>query len=250
MIIIKTMDEIQQMKAAGQIVAACHKEIANMIKPGVTTLEINNYVEKFIANRGAEPYTIGYNGYEYATCAAVNDVIAHGFPSGTPLKNGDIVTIDIVAKYNGWVGDSTWSYAVGEVSAQARKLMNVTKECLYLAIRQAVVGNRIGDVTHAIQSHAESHGFSVVRDLMAHGVGRDLHVEPSYAHVGSPGKGFRLKAGMVITIEPMINEGTYRMTVDPDGWTARTADGKWSTQYEHTVAITEDEPVILTEQYN
>lgn len=248
MIVLKTMDEIEQMKAAGKIVADCHKEIAKKIKPGITTLEINDYVEALIVKKGAIPYTIGFNGYEYATCASVNDVIAHGFPNRVPLKNGDIVTIDIVAKYNGWIGDSGWTYAVGDVSAETLKLMNVTRECLYLGIKQAIVGNRIGDVTHAIQSHAESHGFSVVRDLLAHGVGRDLHEEPNYAHVGKPGKGFRLKAGMVLTIEPMINQGTYRMTIDPDGWTARTADGKWSAQYEHTVAITEDGPIILTEQ--
>ena len=248
MIILKSRDEIEQMKKAGKIVADCHREIAKMIKPGVTTMQINDYVEAFIRKRGAEPYTIGFNGYQYATCASVNDVIAHGFPNHKPLQDGDIVTIDMVARYNGWMGDSAWSYAVGEISENARMLMEVTKDCLYLGIQQVVVGNRLGDVTHAIQSHAEAHGFSVVRDLLAHGIGRDLHEEPNYAHVGKPGKGLRLKAGMVLTIEPMINEGTYRMVVDPDGWTARTADGKWSAQYEHTVAITEDGPIILTEQ--
>ncbi|MGE5703812.1 MAG: type I methionyl aminopeptidase [Clostridia bacterium] len=248
MITLKSMTQINQMKKASQIVAACHKEIARMIKPGVTTLEINDYVEKRITELGGSQYTKGYNGYQFATCASVNDVIAHGFPSKTPLKDGDIVKIDIVAKADGWVGDSCWCYAVGTISPEAKRLMKVTLECLQLAIEKAVVGNRIGDVTHAIQSHAERNGYSVVRDLLAHGIGKEVHEPPNYPHVGIPGKGFRLKEGMVFTIEPMINIGTYRMTVDPDGWTARTADGKLSAQYEHTIAITADGPLVLTAQ--
>lgn len=248
MIILKSMSEIEQMKQAGQIVATCHKELAKIIKPGITTLEINDLVEKMITELGGEQYTKGYNGYQFATCASVNDVIAHGFPNKVPLKNGDIVKIDIVAKCNGWVGDSAWCYAVGEVSEEASRLMRVTKECLYLAIEQAVVGNRLGDVMHALQTHAESNGYSVVRDLLAHGVGRELHEDPDIVHIGKPGRGHRLKEGMVFTIEPMINAGAYHMTVDEDGWTARTADGRLSAQYEHTIAITSDGPIILTEQ--
>lgn len=248
MIILKSKAEIEEMRKVSRIVAAFHKTISSMIRPGVTTLEIESFALRFLKENGAKAYTIGYNGYPYATCASVNDVIAHGFPNRTPLKEGDIVTIDIVAEKDGWIGDSAWSYAVGEVSEEARKLMRVTKECLDLGIEKAVVGNRIGDVMHAVQTHAERNGFSVVRDLLGHGVGREMHEEPNYPHVGKPGKGFRLKEGMVLTIEPMINAGKAFMTVDADGWTARTADGSLSAQYEHTIAITADGPVILTAQ--
>ncbi|WP_152397854.1 type I methionyl aminopeptidase [Paenibacillus cellulositrophicus] len=250
MITLKSKAEIEQMRKAGRIVAAFHQAIAGMIRPGVTTLDIELFAVRFLKENNARAYTVGYNGYPYATCASVNDVIAHGFPSPKPLKEGDIVTIDIVAEADGWIGDSAWSYAVGEVSEEARNLMRVTKECLYLGIEMAVVGNRIGDVMHAVQSHAERNGYSVVRDLLGHGVGREMHEEPNYPHVGKPGKGFRLKEGMVMTIEPMINAGKAFMTVDADGWTARTADGSLSAQYEHTIAITADGPIILTEQKN
>ncbi|MEJ8546403.1 type I methionyl aminopeptidase [Brevibacillus borstelensis] len=248
MIYLKTREEIEQMRQAGQIVATCHKEIAKRIRPGVTTQEINDYVEKLIRQLGGGTYLDGYNGFPAAICASVNDVIAHGFPSKKPLKNGDIVKIDIVATHNGWVGDSAWCYAVGDISDEAKRLMRVTKECLYKGIAQALPGNRIGDVMHAVQTHAEENGYSVVRDLLAHGVGKSLHEEPNYNHVGKPGKGFRLKEGMVLTIEPMINAGTHLMTIDADGWTARTLDGKLSAQYEHTIAITCDGPIVLTEQ--
>lgn len=248
MIILKSKEEIEEMKKAGGIVAAFHKAISGMIRPGVTTLDIELFAVQFLKENGARAYTIGYNGYPYATCASVNDVIAHGFPNREPLKEGDIVTIDIVAEADGWIGDSAWSYTVGEVSEEARKLMRVTKECLYLGIEKAVVGSRIGDVMHAVQTHAESNGFSVVRDLLAHGVGREMHEEPNFPHIGKPGKGFRLKEGMVFTIEPMLNAGTAMMTIDADGWTARTADGLLSAQYEHTIAITADGPIILTAQ--
>ncbi|GIO28915.1 MULTISPECIES: type I methionyl aminopeptidase [Paenibacillus] len=248
MITLKSKAEIEEMRKAGRIVAAFHQAIAGMIRPGVTTFDIESFAVRFLKENGAKAYTIGYNGYPYATCASVNDVIAHGFPNREPLKEGDIVTIDIVAEADGWVGDSAWSYAVGEVSEEARKLMRVAKECLDLGIEKAVVGNRIGDVMHAVQTHAERNGFSVVRDLLGHGVGREMHEEPNYPHVGTPGKGFRLKEGMVLTIEPMINAGKASMTVDADGWTARTADGSLSAQYEHTIAITADGPIILTAQ--
>ncbi|WP_027094067.1 type I methionyl aminopeptidase [Cohnella thermotolerans] len=246
MVTLKSPSEIEQMKPAGALVAACHREIAKMIRPGVSTWDIEELVDDMLHSAGARAYTKGYKGYKYATCASVNEVIAHGFPNRTPLKNGDLVKIDIVAQLDGWIGDSAWCYGVGELSPEAEKLMRVTKECLYIGIERAVVGNRIGDAMHAVQKHAESHGFSMVRDLAAHGVGRELHEEPNFIHVGTPGKGFRFKEGMVLTIEPMVNEGTWRMTIDADGWTARTADGKLSAQFEHTVAITSDGPIILT----
>lgn len=248
MIILKSPREIEEMRPASQIVADCHREIAKIIEPGITTLEINDMVARHIVKLGGKQFTKGYNGFPAETCASVNDVVAHGFPSRRKLEDGDIVTIDIVVEYNGWFGDSGWTYAIGQVSPVAEKLMKVTKECLYIGIEKALPGNRLGDVTSAIQAHAESNGFSVVRDLLAHGIGRSLHEEPNFEHIGIAGKGIRLKEGMALTIEPMINEGTYRITIDADEWTARTADGKLSAQYEHTVVITGDGPQILTAQ--
>jgi methionyl aminopeptidase len=248
MIILKSPREIEEMKRANQIVADCHREVAKRIEPGITTQEINDFVARHITKLGGKQFTKGYNGFPAETCASVNDVVAHGFPSNRPLENGDLLKLDIVVEADGWFGDSCWCYAVGQVSPEAEKLMRVTKECLELGIAQALPGNRLGDVTSAIQKHAEANGYSVVRDLLGHGIGRSLHEEPNYEHIGAAGKGIRLKEGMVFTIEPMINEGTFRIAIDDDGWTARTADGKWSAQYEHTIALTADGPLILTAQ--
>ncbi|MGG3283708.1 type I methionyl aminopeptidase [Paenibacillus solani] len=248
MIILKTQEQIAKMNKAGDILAECHRQIAKMIKPGVTTLEIDQFVERFLAEQGATPEQKGYHGFPFATCASVNDVICHGFPSNEPLKDGDIVTIDMVVKYDGWLADSAWSYPVGNVSEEAQHLLDVTKKALYLGIEQAVVGNRIGDISHAIQTYAESQNLSVVRHFVGHAIGETMHEEPQVPHYGPPNRGTRLKEGMVITIEPMLNIGTYQVKIDSDGWTARTADGKLSAQYEHTLAITKDGPVILTEQ--
>jgi methionyl aminopeptidase len=248
MITLKTKDEIEMMHKAGRILASCHKEIAKMIRPGVTTWEIDQFVEQYLKEHGATPEQKGYRGYEYATCASVNDVICHGFPKKEPLKDGDIVTIDMVVNLNGWLADSAWSYAVGSISEQAQKLLRVTKESLYRGIEKAVVGNRIGDISHAIQSYAESQGFSVVRDFIGHGIGQSMHEDPQVPHYGPPGRGPRIKEGMVFTIEPMLNVGSYHTRIDPDGWTARTIDESLSAQYEHTIAITAEGPIILTEQ--
>ncbi|MGM1047506.1 MAG: type I methionyl aminopeptidase [Bacillota bacterium] len=248
MIIIKTEEQIAKMNKAGQLLAECHRQIAGMVKPGITTLEIDQFVEKFLKQHGAHPEQKGYHGYPFATCASVNDVICHGFPSDVPLKDGDIVTIDMVVKLDGWLADSAWSYTVGNVSEEAQHLLDVTKKALYLGIEQAVIGNRIGDISHAIQSYAESENLSVVRNFVGHAIGQDMHEEPQVPHYGPPHRGPRLKEGMVITIEPMLNIGSYGCKIDPDGWTARTVDGKWSAQYEHTLAITKDGPLILTEQ--
>jgi len=248
MITIKTEEEIYKMKEAGKILAACHKEIANLVRPGITSLEIDQFVEKFLQQHGATPEQKGYHGYPFATCASVNDVICHGFPSKEPLKDGDIVTIDMVVNLNGWLADSAWSYAVGDISEKAQKLLDVTKESLYKGIEKAVIGNRIGDISYAIQSFVEPLGYSVVRDFTGHGIGQVMHEDPAVPHYGPAGRGPRLKEGMVITIEPMINTGKYHSKVDEDGWTARTRDGSLSAQYEHTIAITKDGPVILTDQ--
>lgn len=247
MIIMKTMEEIEKMRAAGKILAECHRQIAQMLKPGITTWEIDEFAEKFILSQGATPEQKGYHGYPYATCASVNDVICHGFPKKEPLKDGDIVTIDMVVNLNGWLADSAWSYGIGTISEQATKLLDTTKESLFRGIEQAVAGNRIGDVAHAIQVYAESNGFSVVRDFIGHGIGSEMHEAPEVPHYGPAGKGPRLKEGMVFTIEPMLNTGSHRTKVDSDGWTARTIDGGLSAQYEHTLAITPQGTIILTE---
>lgn len=248
MIVIKTSEEIAKMKKAGEVLAACHRELRTFIRAGVTTLEIDRFAEEFMKNNGATPEQKGYHGYPFATCASVNDVICHGFPSEKALVDGDIVTIDMVVNLDGWLADSAWSYAVGNVSETSQKLLDVTKESLYKGIEQAVVGNRIGDISHAIQVYAEAQGFSVVRDFIGHGIGQKMHEEPQVPHYGPPNRGTRLKAGMVLTIEPMLNTGKYHSKIDEDGWTARTVDGGLSAQYEHTLAITDEGPIILTEQ--
>ncbi|OXM83337.1 type I methionyl aminopeptidase [Paenibacillus rigui] len=246
MVILKTPQEIAKIREAGRILAKCHQAIAAMVRPGVTTLEINDFVEAFLLRQGAKQVTKGYLGFPFATCASVNDVIAHGFPNKTPLQDGDIVKIDIVCSVDGWMADSARTYTVGQASKEAKRLIQITQECLELAIPKAVIGKHIGDVMHVIQRHAENAGFSVVRDLVGHGIGRALHEDPKFQHVGTPGKGFKLKEGMVITIEPMINEGSPDMYIESDGWTARTWDGGWSAQFEHTVAITKEGPQVLT----
>lgn len=248
MIVLKSMREIERMREAGRILAACHKEIAKMIQPGITTWEIEEFVEEFLQKHGATPEQKGYKGYQYATCASVNDEICHGFPRKEPLKSGDIVTIDMVVNLNGALADSAWTYPVGEVSEETKKLLEVTKKALYLGIEQAVPGNRIGDIGHAIQTYVEGEGFSVVREFIGHGIGAVIHEKPDVPHFGLPGKGPRIKEGMVFTIEPMVNVGSYLSKMDDNGWTARTIDGKYSAQYEHTIAITKDGPLILTNQ--
>lgn len=248
MIIIKTQEEIEKMKKAGEILAGVHREIAKIIRPGISTMEIDRFVEQYLAERGAFPEQKGYHGYPYATCASVNDEICHGFPNDRIIEDGDIVSIDMVVNLDGWLADSAWSYGVGSVSEQARKLLDVTKESLYLGIERAVIGNRIGDISNAIQNYVEENGFSVVRDFVGHGIGRSMHEDPQVPHYGNPGKGARLQEGMVITIEPMVNIGTHRMKIDENKWTARTQDGKLSAQFEHTLAITKDGPLIITDQ--
>ncbi|WP_085520880.1 type I methionyl aminopeptidase [Tuberibacillus sp. Marseille-P3662] len=248
MLQLKSMNEIAKMKEAGEILAACHQAIKKKLQPGITTADIEAFTEAFLSERGATPEQKGYQGYEYATCASVNDEICHGFPRNEPLKKGDIVTIDMVVNLNGWLADSAWSYAVGTASEQAQNLLDVSKEALYKGIEQAKVGGRIGDIGHAIQTYAEGEGYSVVRDFVGHGIGPSIHEQPQVPHFGVQGKGLRLKEGMVLTIEPMINTGGWHSKLDDNGWTARTADGSLSAQYEHTVAITKDGPMILTDQ--
>lgn len=248
MITLKSQREIDMMKKAGKLLADTHKQIAKMIKPGITTWEIEEFVDRYLREHGATPEQKGYQGYQYATCASINDEICHGFPRKTPLKEGDIVTIDMVVNLNGALADSAWSYPVGKVSEQTQKLLEVTKEALYKGIEQAKPGNRIGDIGHAIQTYVEAQGFSVVRNFIGHGIGPTIHEKPEVPHYGLPHKGLRIKEGMVITIEPMVNIGSYETKMDDNGWTARTRDGSLSAQYEHTIAITKDGIVIITDQ--
>lgn len=241
-------DEIEKLKIPSAYVALMHQSLRSMMVPGTSTADIEKFVRDFAKRNGVTCAQIGYKGYPFATCAAVNDVIAHGFPNPTPLQDGDIVTIDTVFDVDGWKGDSAWTYAIGQIDECAKRLLDVTKQCLYKGIDKARVGNRTGDIGYAIQTHAEVHGFSVARDLLAHGIGRHIHEPPVFQHFGEPGTGPLLQEGMVITIEPMINEGTYDMYMDEDGWTVRTQDGKRSAQFEHTIVITDTDPLILTEQ--
>lgn len=248
MLHLKSKKEIEKMHEAGQLLATCHKEIKKRMQPGVTTAEIDEFVDSFLAEHGATPEQKGYQGYQYATCASINDEICHGFPRKTPLKKGDIVTVDMVVNLNGWLADSAWSYAVGEVSEESERLLEISNNALYKGIEQARVGNRVGDIGHAIQTYAESEGYSVVREFVGHGIGPSIHEQPQVPHFGIKGKGLRLKEGMVLTIEPMINIGEWQSKLDENGWTARTVDGTLSAQYEHTIAITKDGPQILTDQ--
>ncbi len=248
MVNIYTKKDVLGMIEAGKVLAEVHRRLRTFIKEGVTTLEIDAYVESILKEFGATAEQKGYEGFPYATCASVNDEICHGFPTEYALKDGDIVTIDMVVNLNGSLADSAWTYAVGNISEEARHLMDTTLKCLYLGIKEAKVGNRLGDIGHAIQSYAEGEGFSVVREFVGHGIGKTMHEDPQVLHYGEAGRGLRIQEGMVFTIEPMINEGTFNLKIDKNGWTARTRDGKLSAQYEHQLAITKDGPIIITDQ--
>ncbi|MYL33771.1 type I methionyl aminopeptidase [Pontibacillus yanchengensis] len=247
MITRKSKREIELMHEAGKLVASCHKEVKKMIKPGISTTEIDQFVEDYLAKHGATPEQKGFRGYQFATCASINDEICHGFPRKEPLQEGDIVTIDMVANLNGALADSAWSYSVGNIEPEVQRLLSVTEKALWKGIEQAVIGNRTGDIGHAIQTYVEGEDYSVVRDFTGHGLGPTIHEEPSIFHYGSPHTGTRLKEGMVITIEPMVNIGDWHAIKDDNGWTARTLDESLSAQYEHTIAITKDGPLILTQ---
>jgi methionyl aminopeptidase len=247
MIELKTETEIEKMRKAGKLLAECHQRLSRLVKPGVTTWELDQFVDGFLHSRGATASQKNYMGYPYATCMSVNHVVCHGFPSKKPLKNGDIITIDFVVNLNGWLADSAWSYGIGDISEAADRLLITTKKALYKGIEQAHAGNYLGDIGYAIQSYAKKKGYSVVREFIGHGIGRRIHEEPQVHHIGERKSGIKLKEGMVITIEPILNEGLPFITMDYDGWTARTFDGSLSAQYEHTVAITKNGPLILTE---
>lgn len=280
MITIKSQREIDAMSRAGEVLSGIHIGLRDIIKPGVDMWEVEEYVRKICKENNVLPLQIGVDGelmdYPYATCCGLNDEVAHAFPRHYELKEGDLLKVDMVLSepldkavvdvsklnfndvkamkkitqtYRGGVADSCWAYAVGQVSEEVQNLMDVTKECLYRGIEQAVVGNRIGDIGAAIQEYAEGLGYGVVRDLVGHGVGPTFHEEPMVPHYGTKGRGLRLREGMVLTIEPMINTGTWEIDTDmKTGWAHKTLDGGLSCQYEHQFVITKDGPLILTSQ--
>ncbi|HHU33432.1 MAG: type I methionyl aminopeptidase [Zhaonellaceae bacterium] len=246
MITLKSDRELLYMRDAGKVVAGAHQEVAKAVREGVTTGELDKIAEDYIVSQGAKPSFKGYYGFPASICASVNEQVVHGFPGLRRLKNGDIISIDIGAELNGYHGDAAVTLPVGEIDQEVERLLNVTKESLSKGIEQAVIGNRLSDISHAIQKHVETNGFSVVRDYVGHGIGRNMHEDPQVPNFGMPGRGPRLKHGMVLAIEPMVNLGTYEVETLSDNWTVVTKDKKPSAHFEHTVAITENGPEILT----
>lgn len=235
------------MRQSCLLVQGAHVAAIGIMKPGVTTMQINNIVAEFIADNGATPSFLGYGGYPYATCISMNDAVVHGFPGDHELRDGDVISLDIGVYKNGFHGDSAYTYAVGEVSEDIKKLLRITKESLYKGIEQARAGNRIGDIAHAIQHHTEKlHGYGVVRELVGHGLGRKMHEDPQVPNYGKKGSLAKLKEGMVIAIEPMINMGVKEVDFLPDGWTVLTRDRKLSAHFEHDVHVTRTGPDILS----
>ena len=247
MIVLRTAKEIDMMRKACQISAEALQLAGEAVKPGITTYEIDQIAYRYIKKQGAEPNFLNYNGFPATACISINDEVIHGIPSKKRvLMEGDIVSIDLGAKVNGYNGDNAATFACGNISDEAKRLCDTTRESLYKGIEQAVAGNRIGDIAFAIQSYCEERGFSVVREYTGHGVGTHLHEDPSVPNYGTAGRGQRLLPGMTIAIEPMINLGSKAVKCLPDGWTVKTLDGKLSAHFEHTIAITKGEPIILT----
>ena len=246
MIAIKNEHELASMRRACKITAAARALAGEMVKPGVSTKEIDRAVYDFIVSQGAKPSFLHYNGYPASVCVSVNDTVIHGIPDGYVLKDGDIVSVDVGAYYQGFHGDCAATYPCGTISPQAQKLIDVTKQSFFEGIRFAKTGYRVSDISHAIQAYVEENGFSVVRSFVGHGVGAQLHEEPEVPNFGKPGRGPRLLPGITLAIEPMVNAGTHEVQVLKDRWTTVTADGKLSAHYENTVLITDGEPEILT----
>ena len=247
MIVLKTSRELAIMREAGRISAMALKVAGEAVELGVSTWEIDRVARKYIESQGAVPSFLGYGGFPASACISVNNVVIHGIPSKRQIiKAGDIVSIDIGAMFEGFNGDNAYTFACGEISAEAQRLLDATRESLYEGIKQATAGNRLGDIGSAVQRYVEARGYSVVRDFVGHGVGAKLHEDPSVPNYGTPGRGVRLLPGMTIAIEPMVNQGRHEVQVQKDGWTTVTRDGKLSAHFEHTVAITPDGPVILT----
>jgi methionyl aminopeptidase len=246
MVILKQPDDIDKARASSRIVAEVLSVLRERIKPGVTTRELDKIAEGVTEKRGAKPAFKGYRGYPYSLCASVNEEVVHGMPSGRVLKEGDIVGLDFGVYYQGFYGDAAVTLPVGRVSEEAARLMRVTEQSLYAAIEQASSGNRLGDISAAVQETAESAGYSVVRDFVGHGIGRNMHEDPQIPNFGKKGRGIELQTGMILAIEPMVNAGRYRVKILPDGWTVITEDGSLSAHFEHSVAITDNGPEILS----
>lgn len=246
MIIVKTTEEIEKMARASRIVAETLEDLRSFVRPGVSTKEIERRAEEKISVRGGIPAFKGYRGYPASICTSVNNQVIHGIPSQLRLKEGDIVSIDLGVYLDGFYGDGAVTLPVGEISPLAKKLLRVTEESLYIGINMANPRNRVSDISHAIQSHVEANGFSVVRSFVGHGIGTSLHEEPQIPNFGISGQGVRLKEGMTIAVEPMVNTGGYEVSILDDGWTAVTLDGGLSAHFEHTIAITDGDARILT----
>ena len=243
--VLKTQGEIELMDEANRIVHTVLDGIAEQIRPGVTTRELDLKAEETIRSAGAVPAFLNYRGFPATLCTSINDVIVHGIPDETTLTEGDIIGVDCGVIYKGYYGDAARTFAVGEITSEAHNLMKVTRESLGLAVERVQPGNHLSDIGHVVQKHVEEHGFSVVREFVGHGIGAALHEDPQVPNFGSPGKGPRLEPGLVLAIEPMVNAGLAGVTVDSDGWTARTPDGELSAHFEVSVAVTESGPLVL-----
>ena len=247
MIIIKSDKEIEKMRAAGLLVADCHEMLAKHVKPGITTLELDRIAEEYIRKAGAYPTFLNYQGFPASICSSINGQVVHGIPDGTRLEEGDIISVDLGATLDGFVGDAARTHAVGQISDEAQKLIDVTRQSFFEGIDKARVGNRLSDISHGVQEYAERFAFSVVRDYVGHGIGRQMHEDPPVPNFGRPGRGPRLVRGMCLAVEPMINAGGWDVEVLPNDWTVVTTDGSLSAHYENTIVITgEGAPEILT----
>lgn len=246
MIFLKTDDEIELMRESNRLVGMTLGEVAKHIRPGIKTIELDRIAEEFIRSHGAIPSFLGYNGFPYSLCISVNENVVHGFPSDYELKDGDVVSVDCGTEKNGFCGDSAYTFCVGEVAEDVKQLLRTTKESLYVGIEQAIPGNRIGHIGEAVQSYCEKRGYSVVRELVGHGIGRKMHESPEVPNYGRRGTGALLKSGMCIAIEPMINMGSKNVVFEKDGWTVRTKDRKPAAHFEHTVAIRDGKADILS----
>ena len=252
MSLIKSLEDIEQIKKSNQIIARLYRDVLpKYIKVGISTREINEIVEDYIRSQGARPACIGVEGlyapFPAGTCISVNEEVVHGIPGDRILQEGDIVSIDTVTELNGFYGDSAITFPVGEIDEESKKLLEVTEKSREIGIEMAVAGNRIGDIGHAVQSYVEKNGFTVVRDFAGHGVGHAMHEDPIIANFGRKGRGIKIENGMVLAIEPMVNVGTYKINIKEDGWTIVTKDGKRSAHFEHSVAIVDGKPIILSE---
>lgn len=246
MISIKSRQEIELMRQAGMMVSKTHKYLKQYIKPGITTKELDRLAEDYIRSMGGVPTCKGYEGFPATLCTSVNDEVVHGIPGNRKLKNGDIITIDMVIGYKGYQGDAAWTYAVGDITNEKKYLMKHTEESLYEGIKMVKPGARIGDISHAIEVYAIKHDLGIVRELVGHGIGTEMHEDPDVPNYGKPGHGPKLKEGMTICIEPMLNLGVSDIYIEDDEWTIKTYDGKPSAHYEHTVLVTKDGYEILT----